>query len=243
MTGYHADTAFGRVVAGEKDTIFHPRTPRSGYGVVLCHGLGNPDNYMDPVNQPAASALAANIARRGIPCITGAFGGDGFGNDVQVGHMDAARDALAAAMPRMATDKVLLLGCSHGGAMSVRYAIERPGEVAGLVGIIPALDLAWLWDNVASLRAALGAAYGVAHPTPLPADGDTLARAAELVDVPQLYGYSTIDASTPPENVERFVDQSAGEALVIDTVSGHTNATIGKMPLDRVLKFLLANGA
>lgn len=243
MTGYSANTATGRVVPGVVDTILVPRTPRAGrYGVILCHPAAHPNAFMDPGLTPAATTLAANIAMRGIPCIAGDFGGDLFGNDTQLGYMDTARTVLAAAVPSMAVDKVLLLGISQGGAMAVRYAIERPGQVAGIVAITPALDLKWLWENVPDLRAILGTAYGVTYPTPLPADGDTLAQAGTIAGVPQWVGYSTADVVTPPTNVTRFTDASGATAEVIDTTVGHGNGSVAKVSTATVLRFLLDNG-
>lgn len=159
MTAFASDSRTGRVVSGQVDTLHSPRTPRNGYGVILCHGAGNPNGYMDSVNQPAATKLAAEISRRGIPCISGNFGGDLWGNDAMIANLDVARTVLSARNPRMDIDKVLLLGISHGGSMAVRYAIERPGQVAGIIGIIPALDLNWLWENVPALHASIRSAY------------------------------------------------------------------------------------
>lgn len=238
MTGYNAGTAKGRVAANEVDTIFRPRTPLPVRGVVLCHGAGAPTEYTDLATQAASVRLAAAIASAGFPCVAGEFAGDSWGNATAMARIDSARALLASTFPNMLTDKVLLLGVSMGGAVSVRYSQTKPAEVAGVVGIIPAFNIRHLWENVAAVRASIGAAWGVAYPAALPAAADTLANAGLAADVPLLAGYSSVDTTVPPAATTSYADAVGGTASIIDTASGHSDATVGKMPVEDVLNFL-----
>ena len=140
MSGYSAHSAIGRVVAGEVDTIFAPRTPRPNkYGVVLLHGQSNPRGFIDTA-QLSASRLAAALASSGIPCIAAEMHGNSWANDQAMTDIDSARAVLQAAYPAMRTDKICLVAASMGGSLGARYSQLYPASVAAFVGIIPAYD-------------------------------------------------------------------------------------------------------
>lgn len=240
MTGYAVKTYR---LADDDVSVWMPRTPRSGYGVVLAHGAGAPTQFMNLAAQAASVRLAAAIASAGIACIAGPFGGDAWGNDTALTAMDAARIDLVNHVPGLDTTKVLLLGVSMGGGAVARYSIENPALVAGVIGVIPAFNYAYEWANVPAVRASLGAAWGVTYPAALPADADNLANAAAAAGIPLLAAYSTADTTVPAAGVEAYTAAVGGTNLVISTTLNHSDALVGLFDAGEAIRFLVANGA
>lgn len=237
MTGYAVKTI---VLSGQAFSVWIPRTYRGGYGVMLCHGAGAPFEFTTLNGQSASVRLAAAIASAGIPCFAGPFASDAWGNDTAIGLMDDALAEFPNHIPGLDTAKILLLGVSMGAGGAARYSILNPTTVAGVVGIIPAFNYAYEWDNVPAIRASLGAAWGVTYPTPLPSDADNLANSAAAVGIPLLAGYSTADTTVPPTGVEEYVDAVDGTKLVLSTTVNHSDAAVALMPHDVVIQFLVA---
>lgn len=242
--GYRVNIDVGRVRTGEQDEIFLPRSPRAGRGVVLCHGSGNPHGFVDGINQPSSVKLAASLASIGIPCISGAFGGQAWGNDTVVSCIDSARTVLSQRVPSMKTDKVLLIGASMGGAAIAHYAQQHPDQVAGVIGLIPLWDLTSFYSaNAGAVQAEISGAWGVATGAPLPTRANTLSRASLAVGIPHLCGYSSVDNVVLPPWSTTYSDAVGGTKIITDSTYGHSDAAIGGMPIPTVIKFLFANGA
>lgn len=242
--GYSVTTQVGRVRATETDYLWAPRTPRKNTcGVVLCHGATAPTQYMDLVSQSASVKLAAALASAGIPCIAGAFSGDSFANDASMTDVTNAWDVLQAAYPDMRTDKVALLGVSMGGAVAARWSQLNPSQTAAVVGIIPLWDLVALYDgDVGGLQASVATAWGVTAPAALPASADIAANAGLAAGIPHLAGYSTTDTLISPSWVTDYTTAVGGTAVVTNPDSGHTNASVGGLPIATIGAFLAANG-
>lgn len=242
MTGYAVKTIN---LSGHAVSVWIPRTYRGGYGVILTHGAGAPFEFTDLTAQAASVRLAAAIASAGIPCIAGPFqvaGVNSWGNDVAMAQMTDSRNELPNHVPGLNTDKILLLGVSMGGGAVARYSILNPTEVAGVVGIIPAFDYVYEWENIASIRASMGAAWGVTYPTPLPVGADNVSNAAAAAGIPLLAGYGTADTTVPPTGVLNYVDAVGGDAQIISTTLNHSDALVAAMPISDVIKFLVLNG-
>lgn len=230
-------------LGGNAVSVWRPRTYRKGYGVLLAHGAGAPFEFTNLSAQSASVKLAAAIASAGIPCIAGPFASDAWGNDAAQTLMQAAIDDFPNRIPDLNTDKILLLGASMGGGAVARYSINNPSIVAGVVGIIPAFDLAYEWANVPAVQASMGTAWGVTYPTALSSDADNVANAAAAVGIPLLAGYSTADTTVLATGVENYVNAVGGTGLVISTTLNHSNALIAQMPINTVIGFLAENGA
>lgn len=240
MSGYAVKTID---LNGHAVSFWSPRTYRGGYGVMLCHGAGAPFEFMGLANQPASVKIAAAVASAGIPCMAGPFGNDAWGNDTAMGEMDEAVAEFPNHIPGLNTSRILVLGVSMGAGGAARYSILNPTIVAGVIGIIPAFNFVYEWDNVPAVRASLGAAWGVTYPTPLPADADNLANAAAAVDIPLLAAYSTADTTVPAAGVEAYADAVGGTKQIISTTLNHSDAAVAAMPINEIIQFLVANGA
>lgn len=104
-------------------------------GVVLSHGFtGSPASM-----QPWADVLAAEGYAVEVPCLPG------HGTTWQEMNDTGWEDwyaAVAAAFDRLRAtcDQVFVCGLSMGGGLALRLAADRPGEVAGLVLVNPAVN-------------------------------------------------------------------------------------------------------
>lgn len=242
--GYTVTTSVGRIAATETDEVWAPRSPRTGTcGVVLVHGSGNPEGFIDPINQPSSVKLAAALASAGIPCIAGDMGGQAWGNDTVISRIDAAWSVLQAQFPSLRTDKICLLGESMGGSAVVRYSQLHPTKVAAVVGLIPLTDLVAFYNaNVGGSQAQVGTAWGVVAPAALPASANIAANASLAASVPWLAGYSSVDTTVLPAWVTAYTAAVGGTAIVTDSTFGHSDQAIGGMPIPTVGQFLAANG-
>lgn len=242
--GYSVETATGRVAAGETDNIFVPRNPRQGTcGVVLVHGSNAPQMFVDPA-QKHSTMIASALASAGIPCIAGDFGGQTFGNSVVRSRIDSAWSVLSGRFPQMRTDKIALLGISMGGCSASLYAINNPTKVSAMVGIIPLLDLVAFYNYYPGTQLAddISDAWGVAHGAPLPAGADNNFQAPLTIDIPLLVGYSPADTLVHEAWVLGYTNQIPAATVIDLGGAGHTDATIGNMPVSTIGQFLTANG-
>lgn len=241
--GYTAVTSLDLVTTGQLGTIWRPRSPRKGRcGLILLPGSGNPQGYIDSVGQKASMRLAAALAGVGIPTITSDFYYNSWGNDNAMGAITAAWTVLKAQFPDMNTDKVCLLGGSMGGGAVARYSILHPENVAAVVGIIPAFDYRYEFENIAGIDAPFRAAWGMGGGDPFPTAADNAANYTAAVGVPLLAGYASDDTIVPSGPVIAYTESVGGTAINLGAL-GHTDAAIGAMPLDTVAQFLAANGA
>lgn len=243
--GYEQEFGFGRVAAGEYDQVFIPDSPhRGGFGVVLCHGSGNPRAWVDPVAQPASVRLAGELARAGIACIAGDFGGQTWGNDTILSRIDAAWAVLKTRVTSIRSDKLGLVGGSMGAAGAARYCQLHPERVAAMIGLIPLLDLtAFYAANPGAVANEVAGAWGVVAPAALPAGANIAANAALAKSVPLLAGYSTVDTTVLPAWVLAYVAAVGGTAMITDTTVGHSDQAIAGMPIPTAGQFLVRYGA
>lgn len=245
MSGYTADSRLGRVVAGEVDTIWMPRTPRVGTcGVVLLHGQTSPRQFMDSA-QLASVRLAAALASAGIPCIAAEMHGNSWANDPAMTDITTAWGVLKTTYSTMRTDKLCAVGVSMGGALATRYAQLNPASVAAVVGIIPAYDPKAIYINNNVGDAAMEAAWGFSGLGAFPDALDLGTKAALASTVPLLTGYASNDTVVPAASVTAYHTAAGGDpANIIDLGAlDHTDAAIGAMPVTTIARFLVTHGA
>lgn len=246
MSGYSATSGVGRVTVGEQDTIWSPRTPRDGRcGLILVPGSGNPRGYMDGINQPASVRLAAGLASVGIPAITCDFGGNSWGNNTMQAQILTAWNTLKAAFPQIRTDKFVILGASMGGGAVARFTINNPSLVAAMVGLIPAYDYRYEFENIAGIAGPFRTAWGMGGADPFPTAADNAANHATADGIPILTGYASNDTTVPSAPVIAYHNSVGGEAgnLINVGALGHSDAAIAALPISTVARFLVAHGA
>lgn len=250
--GYKLTTGFGNITAGEYDNVWAPTVRRSGYGVVLLHGAGASQEFVD-VTRLHSIRTPSWLGWAGIPMVAGEMGGDTFASDVTM--VDDAIDWMGAVMPDLDTSKVHLIGISMGGAVGLRYAIENPSRVASYTGVIPLLNIQSAYTtNYGSLRAQIEAAWGVTYPAALPAGAAIHTGAAALNGViPSRVYYAGNDTVIDPA-VTQAVAATMGATAVDLGTNGHSEASLADWiargsagdpgaGLAEQIAFLIANGA
>lgn len=231
------------VTRGATYTTFVPRTPRAGKrGVILCHGAGAGNEYLDATGQVSSVRLAAAIAAAGIACIAGLMDGDTWANDTAMTDVDNAWTSLQSTAG-VASDKVCVIGVSMGGAVALRWAMTRAGKAACVVGIIPASDISDIYtNNRGTYQASIATAWGVTAPAALPAGANLPAQAVAGAFPYQAY-YSSADMIVIPSTVTTLATALGGTATIVDTTAGHSDATVGKVDIPTVVQYLVRNGA
>lgn len=253
MIPFSASYSVGRIVAGQADVVLRPRSPRSGKrGVILLHGM---DTSLlvwgDPALAPGQAGVGAALAGAGLVCVSIHAEGNGWANAATLADIDAARLYLGSL--GCPVDKVLLVGASMGAANALGYTAAHPDRVAAVVGIIPASDVNDLRDNnrAGTTRAAINTAWALpagstSATVPLPdaanpfADATAAAIASSGAPI-RLY-YSTVDAVVIPATVTALAAKigPTATATVIDTTTGHSDATVAKTPTSAVAQALYA---
>jgi pimeloyl-ACP methyl ester carboxylesterase len=231
---YSVSVRIGNIQAGETDSLFLPGENARGatkYGVLLLHGATAPQAFQDTTRW-ASAQIGGRIAEAGIPCLAGQMGGDTFANDTAMTRIGQARTYLAAASG-CSNAKILLVGASMGAALALRYAGENPAQVAGVVGIIPLVNIDAIYQaNTLGLRAAIGTAWGVVYPAALPANANLTVKAAPMADgvVPSILYYSDADAAINPADVIAMANTIDAELVEHDPTNlGHTEGGINNI--------------
>lgn len=163
--------AVGQYRAGESSVTACPRSypvNNTRRGVLVAHGAGETSlNWLNPL---AVGALQA-LTNYGYPCLACDFGTTttNFGNDDSITATGAGWTFLKAGGINAKTDKVILVGGSMGALTALNWARQNLSQVACVVLLCPALDLNDAYaNNRGGYQSAIGTAYGVTYPTPLP---------------------------------------------------------------------------
>jgi len=107
--------------------------------IVLLHGWGmKGTDWFSATNEGLSSQDRQTVSHFGLtlrnnfPCKASDFAGDAWGNDNALHSLEAFT----------AQDKrVILVGCSMGGALMWRYTLAHPEKVVALVGLAPVCSL------------------------------------------------------------------------------------------------------
>jgi pimeloyl-ACP methyl ester carboxylesterase len=179
----------GRARVGDNDLVLGPvGAPQSTTGVVFCHAQSHTTATMIAPNggRPNAWALMQAIAAQ-FPTIVSDQAGDNVANDTGITAVGGCVTFLqgAASPSRAKGGKVLLVGVSMGFALACAWARQNLSAVAGIVGVLPLVDVGDVytrnWNGLASVvDAAYGGAWAQATHGPA---HDPMVFAAEL-DVP-----------------------------------------------------------
>jgi pimeloyl-ACP methyl ester carboxylesterase len=215
-----------RLLIGRQPALYMPSAAVGGFaGEALGYGL------------PAVQAKVRAVAQQGFEVVaptTGfTFGVSGLPDAdplVGAGQMEAAIAYHGGTGP------VVLMGVSMGTAAALVYALSHPGDVACMVLMSPAYDVQGYYDaNFAGNRVPIGNAWGVVYPTPLPAGGQIMARAAELVGIPILMPYANDDGYS--WNINAFAAASGAIAVDVGAV-GHGDGTVAATSTQSVIDFI-----
>lgn len=227
---YSIQSTINNVVSGQQETLFLPGKIRPGaHGVMLLHGSGANYSMFSEAARWASSELAACLTLAGFPCLSIQMGGSLYANDVTMDNIEAGIEYLseAAGVP---ADKVHLLGVSMGGGTALRFASLNPERALSVTGLIPMVNIIHAYENnVLGLRAAIGTAWGVTYPTPLPEGADLLSLAAAIAEnsiATQLW-YDDVDAVIRPVDVLAMAEATNADLREIEATDlGHSESSI-----------------
>lgn len=247
MSGVAVSLVNGRIVSGELDVLFEPRTgPKGKRPVFLFHGQARPaQDWNESVGWPGSTGLAWALAHQGLLVIAAYWSGPTWGNPAFRAEVETARTF--AASKGAAADKFIAIGASMGGFESLSLAQHVPTEVACGVGLIPAVNLDYFRDtDTASARTYINNAYGMpagstSATNPLPSDANPFldANAAQITAPFKLYGSSS-DATAPWADAVTMAGKIGATATDVSN-AGHTDATIKAAPVAEILDFVLAH--
>lgn len=245
MSSYSALSTTGQVVLGEVETVWTPRTVRTGrVGVILLHGQSNPQMFMQSAH-PTSMKLAAAISGFGIPCIAAEMHGNSWAINVTMEDDIPVAHSILVDQFGCDPDRIILLGISMGGSLAVRYSQLNPEATAGIVGVIPAYDPKALYIHGDVGDAAMEAAWGFSGLENFPTELDLGAQALRGKGTPIMSIYASDDALVPASSVENYHRTAGGleENLINVGALGHTDAALAAVPFGTIIKFLIECGA
>ncbi len=203
---------------------------------------------MDGQSQAGVTRICATLAVNGFYGLGGDFGGPTtMGNDVELAAMEGAVDSLLAS-GNCASDKVILIGASMGMLSISRYAMEHPTKVAGMVGLIPAIDIEDLRTRDAlGTRSMINTAWslpvgsyiGGSDQTPVPTRGKPLdsANLAAVAAIPTPLWGASDDTVATAAAVAAYAAARANVVTHNVGALGHTDAAVRAVDPADVLAF------
>lgn len=213
--------------------------------VVYHHGLGRDTDAI--LHRRSTAAIREHLvaaAASGYRVVVSDFGGYLWGNERNHRHIDAV---IAAHRRRGgAAGPVALIGSSMGGAAVLSYAGTHRRDVACVVALQPALNLAALRRRGVPVDAAFPGGYSNARhgarssPTVIARD-----RRSRYRGMPIRIWAGSLDHIATPALVRRFealVRRGRDPRVQTTILPGlrHGDALIGAVPTDEVLAFLHA---
>lgn len=222
----------GRFTAAKVDSTLRPRITQAKPAVVYCHSAAmDGTEALGLAQLPSIGPLMRALATDRLvvaPTLETLWG-----NATSRARIDAAvawaRANGASAGP------VVLIGASMGGCAALSWAAANPADTAGVVGIIPAVDLEAIRVSSGTLRPSIDAAYGVVYPAALPAGASP---AGNNPGVPTQLWYATDDAVS--ENVPAYAATVGAELHGLGAL-GHSDAAVAAVPPASVAAFVLAH--
>lgn len=174
-------------------------TPCSKLGVVFCHGL------VSTRNGSKALYLEKEARRVGYEYVRFDCRGHGDSSSsfTSTSMKEWLEDALKVVDNVVQQDKVILVGSSFGGWMSLHVALKRPARVAGLVLVAPAVDFTeTLWKQLAvDQQELLQVGKAISLPSPYFQEGEVLVN---LRFFSEAQPYLFLDRSTKDSPLARI---------------------------------------
>jgi pimeloyl-ACP methyl ester carboxylesterase len=229
----------GNLRAANTTIITRPRLAKGDgtvRGFIYAHGAGGTASmWTDAAGQ---LLLGRVLSQRYIVLADDWAGGLAWGNDNAVTDMNTANTFLplfgASTMPK------IVGATSMGGLQSIRYAAKYPTQVAGLLLLVPALNLNEIRGAIASTRADQDTAWGVTYavtpviPEPAgPSASINMLTLASQIQCPVFLAYAPDDTIVSPASAIAFVNAvnaNAYPAAVATLISvgnlGHSDAAV-----------------
>lgn len=229
----------GAVSTGEQYLAMRPKlaTAAPKVGILYCHasnGQAAEAQYFGGVHTIVAALVSA-----GHPVLACELGGaTTWGNDTSLARVTTARSYLQASMGAR-PGKVALLGLSMGGLTALAWAGANSALTAGVVGLIPVVNIADIHTSnrggaTATINAAYGGAYsdatlGATH------NPQRMAAAGKYAGIPIRTYYGDSDAICVPATQTAFASSSG--AITTRLTGGHASSTIEQIDPAEIVTF------
>lgn len=219
----NVSSAIGRSEASAMDVIYEPEQRANRNPVLWLHGGAATASQAVGVGLGSVPKILTAVCKRLFPIVApttfegGAWVADA---DTEIDSAIAACRAYGGA----SYDKVVMMGSSFGGYMSLHYAATHPNDVACVIGFIPLVDIETIraTNDPAGLRGAADTALGVTYPAPVPSGFNLMTRTSDFVCPILLF---TASDDTVSVNADDF--SAATGAIQIDVgAMGHDNDAI-----------------
>lgn len=227
-TSYH----HARFTTGVKgDVVATPRIQKARPPIIYCHSSAIDGSEALGVGTLVAvrtitEALVAAGYTVGAPSLAALWG-----NATAKSRITDALTWLRA-NTLCTDDPAILIGTSMGATSALSWAVDNRSDTAGMIGVIPAVDVQQLRvDNPNGLRTSIDAAYGVTYPAALPAGSNP--KDMNFTSLPiQLWTASDDPVSVNAASVA--TDHRNVGAL------NHTNTAVAAVDTEDVLSFIQA---
>lgn len=234
----------GRVQAGETDMWLRPARGFQDDGhraAIYCHqGGATGISPANAITYPGTSALLASVADAGYPVASSDLGGLSLWGNSTAQTRTGQLTTWARGTVGGSSDAVVAIGISMGFAAAVNYFSAHTSDVAAFIGVLPVWNLTDIYtNNVLGAQAAIGTAWGVTYPDPLPAGASPHENASSLAGKPCLIFFASdddvCDATIAASIVSTF---GANAASVNLGALGHTDTAVAAINKQTVSDFL-----
>lgn len=210
--------------------------------VVLFHGKGGTELEAFDAGAGAWYKAADAIATAGYPVVCPRAGGPITWNVSTTLAGQAVTFAQGSEVGGK-SGKVFVAGTSGGFLPACKWARANPSLVAGIIGLVPATDLAFVFNAYPSSQAEIDTAFGghSAYLAALPTNNPQQYAAADLAGIPWLIIRSTDDQPElgMPGMQSTFVTtvqgSSPGKVTEVTMTGGHSLANLPYEPIKTFL--------
>ena len=221
-----------RLVSGETLATVLPCLPAKGTPVIMCHGAEGAVN--------GATAWTGYPTRTKVPaaCMSErrkVFSPELAGN-MAWGNADA-QARMDEVFSYVGSEKVILACQSMGGTTGLTWAANNPNKVAGIVLVIPVINLTDLATS--SYAGDINAAYGGQYSPVTHAAYNPLARAqaGAFNGIPIQCWYGKTDTLCKAVDAEEFIRLSP-DAIAKPMTGGHEESVVSNISAAEIAQFI-----
>jgi hypothetical protein len=214
--GLCESVALGGYVAAEASSATYARLYRpDATKRPIIYFTGGPGDARDYLTATSSGSQIGPSLAESVPVISAAFGGGNqWGNDTSQTRIGQLWTYVKSQLGTK-TDKFVGIGVSKGMTALLNYTRANPGNVAALLGIVPAVNVSDIHDNnrggnQASIDTAYGAAWAANAATHDPAL-NTTTHASQAIPMKLIYGDS--DTVVIPSTVTAFASAVGATAV------------------------------
>jgi pimeloyl-ACP methyl ester carboxylesterase len=199
---------------------------------------------MSNSSRPEAWSLYRQLAEK-FPIIVADQAGDTWANDTGIAAIAGCRTAIQAASSpvQAASGKVFLIGVSMGFTVACAWARANIGQVAGIAGILPLVNMTNIYDrDYEGAKAVIDAAYGGTYSSTTDGPTHDPIQFAQELNVPIKLWYASNDPGVLPATVTSFVAAAPNCTKVSLGAIGHDTEASYPIALNNgLIEFISAN--